>query len=192
MSSFALNLSPFIHSDQDFFDFCQMNELVRIERGGDGTVFIRPLLSPQTSIRSAAIGAQLWQWNHDCGKGVAFGSSAGFTLPNRAVRSPIASWMSCERWNSLTSAQKEVFAPNCPEFIIELADFSDSISDLRTKMNEYVNNGALLCWLIDLKSQSVEIYKPGTKMVSLDAPSVVLGDPILPGFSLEMQSVWRG
>ena len=81
--------------------------------------------------------------------GIVFDSSDGFKLPNGADRSPDASWICRAQWDALTPQQRERFLPLCPDFVIELKFPSDSLSTLRAKMQEYIDNGAQLAWLLN-------------------------------------------
>ncbi|OWY64219.1 hypothetical protein B7486_48550 [cyanobacterium TDX16] len=63
---------------------------------------------------------QLRAWSRQNNLGKSFDSSYGFKLPNGAERSLDASWVKMERWNALTQAEKERFAPLCPDFVVEL------------------------------------------------------------------------
>jgi Uma2 family endonuclease len=57
-------------------------------------------------------------------------------------------------------------------------------------MQEYIDNGVLLGWLIDIKNQNVEIYRPGSVEV-LNCPMFVSGEDILPGFELKLEKIWQ-
>ena len=61
---------------------------------------------------------QLANWVDSSGLGRGFDSSAGFTLPNGAIRSPDASWIERDRWDALTDDEQEGFAPICPDFVV--------------------------------------------------------------------------
>lgn len=82
------------------------------------------------------------------------------------------------------------FPPLCPDFVVELCSPTDNIKTVREKMAEYMVNGARLGWLIDPETRTVEIYEPGEAVEILYNPQCVAGDPVLPGFILEMQRVW--
>ena len=126
-----------------------------------------------------------------CAKlGVAFNSSSGFQLPNGADRSPDASWVKLERWQTLTPKQQEGFAPLCPDFFVELRSKSDNLEPLPEKMREYMANGACLGWLIDRKNKKVEIYRQNQDVEILDNPSTLSGEDVLPGFVLDLTDVW--
>ena len=121
--------------------------------------------------------------------GKTFDSSTGFTLPNGAIRSPDASWVSQGRWNTLSPEQKEGLADVCPDFVVELCSASDSQSVLQEKMQEYMDNGAQLGWLIDPQTQQVEIYRSGKKTEVLTNPVELSGEDVLPGFVLNLKRI---
>ncbi len=177
-------------TSEQFYEFCQVNRELRIERSANGEVIIMPPAFSDTGNRNFNIAAQLGNWTEQDGNGIGFDSSTGFTLPNGAMRSPDASWIELERWNALTELQKASFAPICPNFVIELRSASDRLSILQDKMQEYIDNGASLGWLIDRKNRKVYIYRPDQEPEILDHPKVVSGDPELPGFVLRMAKIW--
>lgn len=122
--------------------------------------------------------------------GVVFDSSSGFRLPNGATRSLDTAWVAQSRWEALTPAQLKGYAPLCPAFVLELASDSDSITFLRAKMQEYIENGARLGWLIDPRIRRVEIYRPDQPVEQLDNPSTLSGETVLPGFTLSLSAVF--
>ncbi|MDJ0799935.1 MAG: Uma2 family endonuclease [Calothrix sp. MO_167.B12] len=191
MNALTLNLNPVIQlTDEQFFQLCQINELIRFERNADGTIVLMPLVGGLTSIRNANITAQLGMWNRDETLGVVFDSSTGFTLPNSAVRSPDASWIKLSRWDTLQSEEKEKFPPICPDFVIELLSPSDSLKVTQKKMKEYQENGVRLGWLINRKLRQVEVYRIGQEVEILENPSSLSGEDVLPGFVLDLEKIW--
>jgi Uma2 family endonuclease len=174
----------------EFYEFCQANRDLRIERSANGEVIIMPPAFSDTGNRNFNLALQIGKWAEQDGTGLGFDSSAGFTLPNGATRSPDASWIRLERWNALTEEEKASFAPICPDFVVELKSSSDTLSSLKAKMEEYITNGALLGFLIDRKPRQVHVYRPGREPEILENPDAVSGDPELPGFVLQMAKVW--
>ncbi len=177
-------------SHEQFYEFCQANRELRIERSATGEVIIMPPTFSDTGNRSGRAFQQLANWADQDGTGETFDSSTGFTLPNGATRSPDASWVKGEHWNTLTEEQKASFAPICPDFVIELRSSSDTLSSLQAKMQEYIDNGALLGFLIDRKNHTVHLYRSNQTHEILDAPNSVSADPELPGFILQMAKIW--
>jgi hypothetical protein len=124
------------------------------------------------------------------GGGIPFDSSTGFRLPNGADRSPDASWVRKESWETLTPEQRKGFVPLCPDFVVELRSESDSLNKLQVKMGEYINNGARLGWLIDPQNRRVEIYRPKKEIEVLENATQLSGEDVLPGFILNLSQVW--
>ncbi len=174
----------------EFYEFCLANRDLRIERTASGEVIIMSPAFADTGNRNMKIAHQVANWAEQDGTGETFDSSAGFTLPNGATRSPDAAWIKLERWNALTDSQKASFAPICPDFVIELRSASDRLSTLQDKMQEYIDNGALLGFLIDRKNRTVHLYRPHQTPQILENPEVVEGSPELPGFMLKMAKIW--
>lgn len=176
---------------KDFIELCQANQDLQLELTATGEVIIMPPTFPWTGKQNSGLNAQLWNWNDKTGLGIVFDSSTGFTLPNSAIRSPDASWVSNERWDTLSEAQqKEEFSPLSPDFIVELRSSSDSIKKLREKMQEYMANGVRLGWLIDSTTKLVDIYRPGQDAEVLESPGTLSGENILPEFVLNLSKVW--
>ncbi|MBW4555757.1 MAG: Uma2 family endonuclease [Trichormus sp. ATA11-4-KO1] len=194
MNTAIVNLPPTLKlklnlSDEQFFQMCQKNRDYRFERTESGEVLIMTPSGSETDRRNVKITTQLDIWNEQNHLGEVFGPSAGFKLPNGANRSPDASWVHIDKWNALTSEQQEKFAPICPDFVVELRSPSDSLKDLQDKMQEYIDNGAQLGWLIDRKNKRVELYRPGKDLEILDNPNSLSGENILPGFVLNLQQI---
>ena len=176
---------------EQFLEICQANQDLRLELTASGEVIIMPPTHPWTDQQNFGIIGQLAVWTERTGLGIGFDSSTGFTLPNSAVRSPDASWITNERWDSLTEKQKKSeFSPIAPDFVIELRSSSDSIKTLREKMQEYINNGVRLAWLIDPQSKQVEIYRQNQQIEILNSPDTVSGEDVLPGFVLNLNKIW--
>ena len=189
MNAITLTI-PHLTSD-GFVELCQANEELQLERAVTGEVIIMPPTFLWTGKQNFGIIAQLGAWIEKTGLGIGFDSSTGFTLPNGAVISPDASWVSNQRWEALTtSQQQEEFSPLCPDFVIELRSSSDTLKKLREKMQEYLDNGVRLGWLIDSKTQQVEIYRIGQNVEILKTPNNVSGEDMLPGFVLNLNKVW--
>ncbi|MEH2334869.1 Uma2 family endonuclease [Nostoc sp.] len=176
-------------TDDQFFQMCQQNRDYRFERTGSGELLIMPPTGSDTGNRNFDMVVELGIWNKQTKLGKGFDSSTGFTLPNGAERSPDVSWVKIERWNALTPEQQEKFAPICPDFIVELRSRIDSLKELQDKMQEYIENGAQLGWLIDRKNKRVEIYRPGKDVEILDNPASLSGENILPEFVLHLQQI---
>lgn len=182
--------SLFELTDDDFYRLCQNNPDVRFERTAKGELVIMSPVGGEGGKREADLIIDLGLWNRQANLGVVFSSSAGFKLPNGADRSPDAAWISHDRWNSLTPEQKRKFPPIAPDFVIELRSDSDDLTTLRAKLQEYMDNGVQLGWLIDPKEQIVEIYRQGQPVEVLNAPTQISEETLLPGFTLDLKRIF--
>ena len=179
------------HMTHDQFEqVCADNRKLRLELTSTGELIIMPPASPLTGMRNANLTSQLEAWARKDATGVCFASCAGFTLPNNAIRSPDASWVRLEKWDSLSQEQKERFSPFCPDFVVELRSRTDRLPVLFRKMEEYIANGVSLGWLIDPSTRRVYIYRPNEEVVVLENLESVSGEPLLPGFSLKTAELW--
>ncbi len=177
-------------TDEQFYKLCQDNRDLRFERNSNGDMMIMPPTGGETSERNSEINFQLRLWNKQYKLGKVFESSGGFKLPNGADRSPDSAWIPLERWNNLTLKQRQKFLPLCPNFVIELRSPSDSLKSLQEKMQEYIENGTKLGWLINRKDRQVEIYRPNKQVEILDNPTTLSGEDILPNFELNLELIW--
>ncbi|MDZ8184033.1 MAG: Uma2 family endonuclease [Nostoc sp. ChiSLP02] len=191
MNALKVNLKSVLElTDEQFFNLCQANRDLRFERTATGELIIMSPTGGETSNRNGRLNQQLFNWSDADGTGIAFDSSGGFKLPNGADRSPDASWIKLERWNTLNQEQQTKFLPLCPDFVVELLSPSDSLKVAQEKMREYRDNGARLGWLINRKSRQVEIYRQGQEVEVLDSPTTLSGEDVLQGFILNLEAIW--
>ncbi|MBW4657677.1 MAG: Uma2 family endonuclease [Drouetiella hepatica Uher 2000/2452] len=177
-------------TDDEYFLLCQANPDLRIERNSSGDLIIMSPTGGETGHRNIEISFQVQAWSRTNDLGFAFDSSTEFKMPGGANYSPDASWVRRERWNALTPEQKRKFPPLAPDFVIELRSPSDSIGTLRVKMQEYIDNGVRLGWLIDPKNRQVEIYRLEQEVEVLKNPETLSGEDVLPGFVLDLKPIF--
>jgi Uma2 family endonuclease len=177
-------------SDDALYEFCRMNRDLRIERTKEGEIIIMSPTGAETGRRNFELIVAFGVWARTDASGVGFDSSTGFILPNGAERSPDLAWVRRERWDALTTAQRQKFAPLCLDFVVELRSPSDDVEALKAKMLEYIDNGALLGWLVDPDEQRVYVYRPASPVECLESPSKLSGEPVLHGFAMDPRILW--
>ena len=178
-------------SRAEYVAFVETNPDLRIERTADGEVIVMPAAHSRTGSRNFELAVQVGIWVREDGRGTGFASSTGFDLPNGSNRSPDISWVLNSRLDALTAGEQRDYYALCPDFVIELRSGSDRLSRLRDKMQEYIDNGASLGWLIDPIERTVHIYRPNRIAEFLEQPTAVNGDPELPGLTLDLAPVWK-
>jgi Uma2 family endonuclease len=173
-------------SDEQFYQLCITNPDLNIERSAQGVLIVMPPVGGDSGNREMELGTDLTNWNRQTKLGKVFSSSTIFKLPGGGDRSPDAAWVELSRWQALTPEQRQKFPPIAPDFVIELRSRSDSLAMLQEKMQEYMNSGVKLGWLFNPQAQQVEIYRQGQPKAVQSLPAKLSGEPVLPGFSLQV------
>lgn len=190
-SPLVLDFKAIEMTDDQFVQFCADNDDLRIELTAKRELIVMPPTNLETGSENLSLSAQLYNWTRQDGSGIGFDSSSMFTLPNGAVRSPDASWMLRERWVALPLEERRRFSHIVPDFVAELRSPSDRLSYVQLKMEEYMENGARLGWLIDPFQRRVYVHRPGQPVEVLENPARVSGEDVLPGFELNPQEIWE-
>lgn len=180
----VLNLQSVKLTDEQFYQLCQDNRDLQLERDAKGALIIMPPVGGISGNREAGLIAEVEIWNRRTQLGKVFSSSTIFRLPKGGDRSPDVAWVKIDHWNALMPEQQERFPPLCPDFVIELRSRTDSLELLQQKMQEYLHNGLQLGWLINPQDEQVEIYRSNQDKQVLAFPVELSGELVLPGFML--------
>lgn len=186
----AINIDALLKdfTEEDFFEMCRQNPDLHVEMSKEGDIIFMPPAGGETSGQIFELIVDFGIWAEKDGTGVGFESNALFVLPKGAKRSPDMSWVKLDRWNKLSKKERKSFPHICPDFVVELRSPSDSIKELKEKMEEYIENGAQLGWLIDPIQKKVYLYRPNAEVEELDNPDSISGDPLLKGFVLDLKN----
>ncbi|WP_449418650.1 Uma2 family endonuclease [Phormidium nigroviride] len=191
MTAVTINFNSVVKlTDDQFYQLCRDNPDVKFERNAKGEIIVMPPTGGETGKYNAGITADFVIWNRQTKLGEVFDSSTCFKFPNGADRSPDVSWIKQERWDALTPQQKEKFPPIAPDFVLELMSPTDNLKETQSKLQEYIDNGVRLGWLINRKTRRVEIYRQGQDVEVLQSPTELSGEDVLPGFVLNLQTIW--
>jgi Uma2 family endonuclease len=178
-------------TDEQFFNFCQQNQGLQLERNSKGQIIIMAPTGSDTSKTNATLVGILWAWNVINESGEVFDSNGGFRLPDTSIKAADVAWLRKDRWAKLSQAEKEKFAPICPDFVLELRSKNDKLEDIKIKMQEWIANGCLLAWLIDPQEQKVHIYRPyQMPEIVVGFQNKISGEEVLKGFELDLSKVW--
>jgi len=186
----VLNVENVGISEEQFFQLCCDNRDLRMELTAQKELIIMPPAGLNSSWRNNILSTDLTIWARKDGTGIVYDSSAGYRLPNTAIRAPDTSWVRRERLDAFDKKELEKFGHLCPDFVGELMSPSDTLSELQDKMAEYIANGAQLGWLIDPYEARVYIYRPGGPVECLENPVNISGDPVLRGFVFNVAEIW--
>ena len=173
-------------TDEQFYQLCRSNPDLTIERSAKGALIVMTPVGGEGGSYEADNIVDLGNWNRQTGRGKVFSSSTLFKLPNGGDRSPDAAWVELSRWQALTPEQRRKFPPIAPDFVIELRSPTDDLELLRTKMQEYMDAGVRLGWMLNPQDQQVEIYRQGQPKEVRQLPTQLSGEDVLPGFVLPL------
>ncbi|MFS8881970.1 Uma2 family endonuclease [Synechococcus sp. R55.3] len=191
MAALTLNLSPLITlSRADFIRLCAANPDLKLERTAQGELVIMSPTGGETGNLNFEIAGEVYLWNRQSGRGKSFDSSTGFSLPSGSDRSPDLAWIPIEKWEALDPSVRQGFLPLCPDFVVEILSPTDSWIQTQAKMQEYMDNGCRLGWLLDPKAKRVMIYRQGQAPELVEDPETLSGEDVLPGFTLPIRKIW--
>lgn len=160
--------------------------LWQFELSPDGEIIAMPPVHHPSDGHEHDFGVELALWSRESG-GVSRGSNSAYQMPvTGGVLAPDGSWTSQEKWDahSHTVGDSHSF---CPDFVVEIRSTSDNLAPLQDKMGLYMQNGALLGWLIDPPNRRVYIYRAGQpEPERLEDPEILSGEDVLPGFTFDV------
>ena len=165
-----------------FIDFCAENDHYEMEVNEAGELVILPMVGFKGSLRETNANVHLGIWQLENG-GVHASQTSRFRLPSGAVRGPDAAWITQERYDAATDAERDTVFPGAPDFVLEIRSRSDNLRPLQRKMRLWMDAGARLGWLIDPYNRRVYIYRAGQpEPETLENPATLDGEDVLPGF----------
>jgi Uma2 family endonuclease len=176
-------------TDDELLRFCERQEVVHVEREPNGELELRPIGGTEAGAVSAEVIADMYQWNRLEGKGRLL-PNVGYFLRDESMRAARVSWLSNGRFNAVPAEFRRGFVRACPEFVVEIVSFNYTLTEVRTRMEMWLANGAELGWLIDAERKAVEIYRPGREPEVLEGGSRVEGEGPVAGFVLELGRIW--
>lgn len=180
----------FLHlSADEFYELCQQSRDRKFERRADGTTELMSLTGGESERRNSRLTSRIDRWAENTGLSVVFDSSTGFRLPNGAVRSPDAAWVRQEAWDGLTPEQHRKHLPLCPDFAVELLSETDSMSDTVIQMQEYLESGLRLGWLIDPKTETARVFRANGSVEVKTFADTLSGEEVLPGFVFALSTL---
>jgi Uma2 family endonuclease len=181
---------PSMDNDR-LYNFCVYNPELKIERNHKGELLIMAPTGGETGNRNFFINGIIFAYlKQKSPKGKFFDSSTGFLLPNKAIRSPDASWISADRWNALRPEERKKFVPLAPDFLIELLSESDELAFAQIKMQEWMENGVRLAWLLDPFQKMSYIYRQNRELEIISGMVTLNGEDVLPDFELDLSGIY--
>ena len=174
-----------------FWGICLANDesVWQMELTAGGVLELMPPTDEPSDVQENRTSSKVYIWDEERGfPGVATGPTAAYRLPNGALRVPDVAWTSRENVRAKQPGDPRG-RPYCPDFVVEIRSTSQrTLNPLLNKMQEYMDNGARLGWLIDPIERTVRIYRAGAAEPELLADAETLeGEDVMPGFVFEVR-----
>ena len=77
-----------------------------------------------------------------------------------------------------------------PDLIVEVRSPHDTFSELRRRINDFLDAGTRLAWLVDPLKRTVTVFAPDQEPYTLDTAAELDGEDIVPGFRLAVASIF--
>ncbi len=173
---------------------CQLsrdNEPYDFQFSAQGELIVMAPSGPLSNFGENAINTDLGIWDRD-NPGAHFSQTVAFRLPSDAQYMPDAAWITQERFDNLTEFELRNTINGAPDFVVEVRSRSDRLPPLLAKMEEWMEGGARLGWLLDPIDQRAYIYRPGQDVEILENPATLSGEDVLPDFVFEVGRLMFG
>src|SRR6266702_639127 len=176
-------------TDDELLIFCERNDVLWIEREANGDIHIKPIPGTLVGGIKSDVALDLHLWSESVGRGEVL-SGVGFCLPDGSMLGAYIAWLSKDKLNRFTDADRKGF-PHCsPDFVAAIDGPFDEPGERQEKVRKWLANGVELIWLIDAEEKSVTIYRPGDQPEHLAHPTSVQGTGPIAGFELVMSRIW--
>lgn len=136
------------------------------------------------------MGGLIWAFVKEKNLGVVMAAEMGFWLGTDpdTVRAPDVAFVATE--NLPEDGIPDGFCPGPPDLAVEIVSPHDRADEIFEKVNDYLNAGTLLVWVVYPASKLVAEYKSLDESRVLDDTSTLNGGEVLPGFSLPVAQLF--
>jgi Uma2 family endonuclease len=124
------------------------------------------------------------------GLGEVCTAETGFRLAQNpdTVRAPDVAFVARERIPA--AGVPEGFWPFAPDLAVEVVSPSDRFDDVMSKVQEYLNAGTRLIWVLHPRTQSAMAYRPIGEVRLLWGQDELSGEDVLPGFRCRVEEIF--
>jgi Uma2 family endonuclease len=121
--------------------------------------------------------------------GVVVGAETGFRIARNpdTVRAPDVAFVQAAR---VPPAAFTGFFPGAPDLAVEVLSPDDRATQVLAKVQDWLTAGCQRVWVIDPRIRSITVYRSLVETVVLGRDGVLADDELLPGFRLEVASVF--
>ncbi|MEM6855835.1 MAG: Uma2 family endonuclease [Planctomycetota bacterium] len=137
------------------------------------------------------LGAYLSHHVRTNGLGKAYAAETGYILSREpdTMLAPDVSFISTERLAGRPRNQGPIVGP--PDLAVELVSPSESKPKVLQKADDWLTAGTKAVWLVWPDTRTVTVLRPDHDQLTLSERETLEGDPVVPGFRLELKHLFR-
>jgi Uma2 family endonuclease len=148
--------------------------------------------SMKSSAIAVRIGSALLTYVDAHQLGFVTGADGGYTLSHHpaTVVAPDVGFVRQSRCR--VGIPEKGFCPIPPDLAVEVISPTDPRADIRRKQALYTQAGVPLVWWVEPEARTVTVYRPNQEPQVLSESATLDGGEVLPGFSLEISTIFHG
>ena len=180
-------------TDDAYEELGDQNDNLSLERTKEGR--LRIVAAP--GVFGAWTGGNMFTditiWAREHG-GLEVMGETDIKVASGSILRPDGGWMDheqAERYWSLSELEQGKALPFAPAVIVEVRSPGQSVPQQQRKMDEWIDNGVRLGWLVDPIGQNVFIYRAGQEPERLHRPDTLSGEDVMQGFVMSCERLWR-
>ena len=184
-----LEIKTGLITDEQFLQFAMQYEDLRIEQDKNGLIQIMPPVGYDSGIREGHPYGALYAWWLGSRKGRVCSPSTMFILPDGSKKMADGAWISEEKHQSVSAAERKKIAAVVPDFVIEVRSETDNEKTIFEKMTDtWIANGVKLAWLIDpIGRTAYSFLEDGTIKQVRGLSETLSAEPVCPGFRFDLK-----
>lgn len=109
------------------------------------------------------------------------------TAPD-TVRAPDVAFITAARFPA--GRLPETYIDGAPDIAVEVISPNDPPSEIEEKVQEYLEAGARLVWVVDPSTRTVAVHSPDRSPRLLRNDEVLSGEEVLPGFAVRVAELF--
>ena len=185
----TLGSPPKMMTADELLDLPDDGNVYELSRGM--LICMSPLAYAPSRIAGKAL-VRLGGFVDEHGLGDYGSAEGGFRLASDpdTVRAPDIWFVRAERLPPDEAAAEQYYS-GPPDLAVEVLSPSDRFDQVMGKVRDYLEAGTLLLWVLDPRSQTAAVFRPGQPVRFLDIDDALDGEDVLPGFTLPLRDVFR-
>lgn len=141
-------------------------------------------------IVASRLSAYLTIYVIENGLGEVTAAETGFKLKNNSTVGADVAFIGKEKLARF--GVPDSFFPTAPDLAVEVISPSNTSEEISTKVEDYLNSGSRLVWIVYPKRKVVVVYRASNTVSFLHEPDELDGEDVIPNFRLPLDKIFGG